>query len=140
MRLPAPTIQPISASEYRLCQDYHLTARGVTVYVRAGFVTDGASIPRLLWRVAGHPMNGDYLGPAIIHDALYRRQECERDEADAIFRQLLRDNGVNRVKAAAIHAAVRLAGKLAWNHNRPRRQQYWAQVEVVHHAGPKVTP
>lgn len=39
-----------------------------TVVIPRGFEWDGASIPRLFWRVAGHPMQYDTLPGALLHD------------------------------------------------------------------------
>ncbi|HIE98682.1 MAG TPA: DUF1353 domain-containing protein, partial [Fuerstia sp.] len=40
------------------------------VVVPAGFVSDGASIPRLFWAIIGPPIGSSHLLPAIVHDYL----------------------------------------------------------------------
>lgn len=36
--------------------------------VPAGFISDGASIPRVFWWLIGHPLMGDYRRAALVHD------------------------------------------------------------------------
>lgn len=36
------------------------------------FLFDGASIPRMLWPIVGHPYDSDYVQAAGVHDVLYR--------------------------------------------------------------------
>jgi hypothetical protein len=43
---------------------------GMVVEVPAGFETDGASVPRLLWPL--FPMTGSYMRAAAVHDRLCR--------------------------------------------------------------------
>ncbi len=38
--------------------------------VEAGYVTDLASIPRVMWPIVGHPATHDFQTPALIHDKL----------------------------------------------------------------------
>ena len=54
-----PVLMPRDDGRYELVARYH--------EVPAGFVTDGASIPRLLWRVLGHPFEADIIGAAVRH-------------------------------------------------------------------------
>jgi hypothetical protein len=89
------------------------------VYVApAGMLFDGASIPRAAWSVIGHPFDARYLPAAVIHDALYQQQITSRARADAVFREALRANGVNRVRATTMWSAVRLGGGRGWREKR----------------------
>ena len=72
-----PSVRPLSGTDYELAQKFLFRATvdrvwDVVVRVRPGFRTDGASIPRLLWRVFGSPYDPDIFAAAIAHDALYR--------------------------------------------------------------------
>ena len=55
----------------RLVEKFDVKFRGEDYSVPAGFETDGASIPRFLWRICGHPMEAPRLYLAIIHDWFY---------------------------------------------------------------------
>ena len=41
-------------------------------HVPKGEPTDGASIPKVLWTVLGHPFDPDFINAAIIHDHFCR--------------------------------------------------------------------
>ena len=110
-----PVIRPITGTVYELVFQFSAVAEGWRVTVRTGFHTDGASIPRVFWRIIGHPFAGDYVGPAVIHDALYQSEATDRATADGILYALLRANGVGKCRAWTIYTAVRLGGWAAWN-------------------------
>jgi hypothetical protein len=84
------------------------------VRVMREFRFDGCSIPRIMWRVVGHPLQGDALPAGLIHDALYAAKLSPRATADAVFFELLMryDNG--RVKSWVMYRAVRMFGGFAW--------------------------
>ena len=74
-----------------------------------GFVSDGCTIPRLLWTVLGCPHNQEYLPASLIHDwLLCHPQEINRDRnlSSRIFRQVLLNEGVERWKAQIMYIAV----------------------------------
>ena len=91
---------------------------------------DGGSIPRLFWRLIGHPYNPRYLAAYASHDS-----DCERARiiyetgdltagydyrlaTDRRFYDQLRWLGASRPYAAAKYRAVRLNAD--WNHLRYR--------------------
>ena len=78
------------------------------VIVPAGFVTDFASIPRLLRVIVTGQDNTRK--PAVIHDYLYVKKLVERSKADKIFYLALRDSGADWWKSRLIWAAVRVGG------------------------------
>jgi hypothetical protein len=114
VKLDPPHVHPVSNDQYQLDHDYRATAAGWWIHIRAGFITDGASVPRLLWRVVGHPFQGRALAAAIVHDALYQVEAIPRAEADRVFYELLIANGVSRGKAWAMFAGVRIGGGFVW--------------------------
>jgi len=83
-------------------------ARGLEVYeVPAGFVTNFASVPRIVRPfITGH---GKDRYAATLHDYLYSVKH-DRKEADAIFLEALEVCRVGFFTRHAMHAAVRLAG------------------------------
>lgn len=92
-----------------------------TVSAPAGFVTDGASIPRVFWNILS-PF-GDYFGAAVIHDFLYspHNTEFSRDEADSIFLEGMNAKGVPFLRRAVIYSAVRAFGWRAFR-GRPSKE------------------
>ena len=84
------------------------------VVAPVGFVTDGASIPRIFWAILGP--HGSYFAAAIIHDFLYsaRNTTYTRRQADQIFLEAMKDCGVGLVKRQVIFRAVRIGGAFAF--------------------------
>lgn len=98
-------LEPISASEWLTTEPIRVYALGTRYVVPAGTLTDGASIPRVLWPIVGHPM-GRYYPAAVVHDYLVRQPSTPRAEADAVFRVLLRRLGVTWWRRAVLSAGV----------------------------------
>ena len=66
-----------------------------------GYCFDGASIPRLFWRVIGSNTDNRYLIPALIHDVLCEHHEYvnnDRGFSTDVFNALLESSGVNCFK------------------------------------------
>lgn len=79
------------------------------ITVPAGFVTDFASVPKLLWNVL--PPFGRYGKAAIVHDYLYRTQGyASKPVADAIFLEAMKALGVPTLTRYVMFYAVRLFG------------------------------
>lgn len=87
----------------------------LAVRIPEGFTCDGASIPRLFWRVIGSPWTGRYTRAAVLHDFLYRRQFCGRKAADKAFLVAMQVEGVSWWKRRLIYYAVRWGGQPAWD-------------------------
>jgi len=110
-------------------QDWILTAPLVyvigtttdTITVPAGFVTDLASTPQMLWS-AGLTPTGQYSRAAIIHDYLYWSQNCTRDQADNLLLIAMKESKVGTFQENLIHAAVHAAGSSAWNNNAKEKK------------------
>lgn len=95
-------LTPRADGRYELAEDY--------LDVPAGFVTDGASIPRFLWRVLGHPFEAQTIGPAVRHDHAYQTGSLTREAADERFYSDLKAAGVGAFKAWLFYRGVRLFG------------------------------
>jgi hypothetical protein len=76
--------------------------------VPAGFVTDLASIPRVLWSLL--PPHGRYAKAAIIHDWLYATGIGGREYADDVFLEAMEVLGVSPWKRKTMYWAVRAFG------------------------------
>jgi len=94
---------------------YGYLPQGLDTYaivVPAGFQTDFASVPRLL--VGIFPKVGKYAGAAVIHDYLYVTQCKGRKWADAVFYELMREDGVGWVTRWTLFLAARTFGREFW--------------------------
>ncbi len=97
---------------WRLMED--LAWRGFIV--PAGFISDGASIPRPVWGLL--PATGPYLAPALVHDMLIRAWVAgaplplarTRKACDDLFLEAMKDAGVGFFTRTIIYVAVRIGG------------------------------
>ena len=84
------------------------------IMVAEGFIFDGASIPRALWRLCGHPMSVPRVAAALAHDWLYAAHVCDRAVADEIYRILCKRVGISGFCAGTEYYTLRLFGGSAW--------------------------
>jgi len=94
-----------------------VSGRGVTV--PAGFVTDFASIPRIIWPLL--PKWGKYGLASVVHDYLYAVGRGERADADAALLEAMEDLRESHWRYSLVYAGVRLAGSIAWRVSARRR-------------------
>lgn len=133
-----PIIIPINASQYRLLADYRYEWDGPRgrhlIVVPSGAVTDGASVPRILWSLTGITPDGLHRPAAIVHDWLYDHAgrietliradgsdqwnpssvPWSRYDADRIFARILREVGVSRIRRRLMYRGVRVGGWWPW--------------------------
>ena len=101
--------------------EYHMGVENSewVISIPAGFVTDFASVPRILWPLIS-PW-GNHGICAILHDYLYRYGVFDRVVCDALFLEAMRVSGVGAFKRRVIYASVRVWGRYAWRrHRKPR--------------------
>jgi len=83
------------------------------IMVPAGFVTDLATVPRVLWPFIAP--SGPHQRAAIVHDYLYQCVgDVSRFLADAIFRDLMRQLDVPLWRRVLAYYAVRAFGGRHW--------------------------
>ena len=81
--------------------------------VKAGFMTDLASIPRVVRSLI--PQVAHHLQPSVVHDWLYEYDEgLTRLLADQMFLEGMRDEGVGRIRRNLMYQGVRAGGGGAW--------------------------
>ena len=101
-------IRRIGHKKYELLEDLVVfIAPGTPIVTPKGFVTDCASVPRLLWWFIAPDDEGIAI-PAIVHDLLCRTGWVKRYVADGIFYQLMQFRRFKRAFWAFL--AVFLAG------------------------------
>lgn len=88
-----------------------------TITVPTGFLTDGASVPKIFWNIFD-PF-GPFFPAALVHDYLYSKWStghfrCERWEADDIFKEAMFNCGVGWLTRETIYRAVRMFGGRSW--------------------------
>ena len=114
-----PLMSPNPDGTWSLMADWSVYLEGHWFRLPSGFVTDGASIPRLLWRVCGTPMDVPRLYAALVHDWIYSGgdPDATRADADLVYREILLALDYPKLKAYVEYYALRLFGGSHW-HNR----------------------
>lgn len=77
--------------------------------VKENYCWDGASIPRMFWRLIGANTANEFLIPSLIHDVLCENKqyvEFDRELSSKVFRALLIASGVSELKAEIMYFAV----------------------------------
>lgn len=98
-----------------ITQDFTYTDENLRAWVAVkGTVIDGASIPRVAWRLIGSPFVGKYRRPSVVHDAYYKLKTVPRADVDRMFLSGMKYCGVNLVKRRLMYYAVRLGGGAHW--------------------------
>lgn len=86
------------------------------ITIPAGFITDGASCPKILWSLCS-PMTGPQAEAAVMHDWFYSKDSgagLSRKQADRLFFDAMIENGTGRFKANLIYSGVRMGGSASW--------------------------
>lgn len=99
-----------------IMEDWTVKVNKFWFVVPKGTQTDGASIPRILWRVCGHPLEAPRCYAAALHDWLYGGgvKDVTRAQADRCYYLLLRHFGTPMWKAKMEYWALRMFGWTHW--------------------------
>ena len=103
---------------FRLTSPFRYLSEIGEIEVPTGFLTDGASVPRIFWNIFS-PF-GNYFPAALIHDYLYSKSSTwliTRAEVDEIFLDAMKDVGVGWITRRTIYRAVRLGGWASYKKN-----------------------
>lgn len=107
-------VEPLDGRLWRLLSPfvYHVGAypSKEKIFIPVGFITDFASVPRLLWSII--PPWGTYGKPSIVHDYLLTQTKYTRKRADEIFLEGMEVLGVPRWKRTIMFVSVRLWGMI----------------------------
>ena len=114
-----PRVEGVRGSIVRLVSDWHVDGilpdgRALHIDVRAGFEFDGASIPRFLWRVCGHPLEAPRIAAALAHDWIYAARACARSDADMIYRAICKMVGIPALCYNTEYVVLWSCGWIAW--------------------------
>jgi hypothetical protein len=108
----------IDGCQWRLTEPYYYSGEKWCGKVPRGFITDFASVPRILWNIL--PPTGQYGPAAVIHDYLYRTAAVPRCDADWTFLEAMTRLGVPYLVRHAMYRAVRLFGGAAYHRPAPK--------------------
>ena len=88
--------------------------------VPAGFITDFASVPRILWWI--FPPYGEFTKAAVVHDYLYDCGYVSRGDSDGIFRRIMRELHTRITRRWLMWLGVRALGWLAYGRKKQIRK------------------
>jgi len=90
------------------------------IEIPAGFVTDGASIPRFGWSIIGvSPFSSTVIYSAVIHDWLYATNKISRREADKVFLRAMKSQGyLTNAQMNIMYISVRMFGGVCYKTDR----------------------
>ena len=98
----------------KLLEDFkYIDSKGKEWLAPAGFITDGASIPRFFWRLMSSPFVGDYRRAAILHDIESKNKNYSQKEIHNLFYEMMVADGVSKFKAWLMHQSVYWYNKFA---------------------------
>ena len=115
-----PHLEDARGNVFTVLYPYRVNFGGRNFLIPRGFESDGASVPRLFWRVVFPNSDSHATTAGICHDWIYRTQPegWTRKDADRMFLALLIEFGTPAPRALAAYLAVRCFGGIAWNGNR----------------------
>jgi hypothetical protein len=79
----------------------HIKNKTYKFTIPKGYCYDGASIPRMFWRLIGSNTDNTFLIPALIHDVLCENHnyvDNDREFSTEVFESLLEVSEVNKIK------------------------------------------
>ena len=112
MELTKLLVKDLMNGKFELFSDYIYKTKEYPIKVPKGFVTDYASIPKLL-RAIILPY-GKHSGASVVHDWLYSSNcslDISREKADKIFLEILKEEKVNLLLRILMYTAVRKFGR-----------------------------
>ena len=112
-------VEDLRGNVFTVMYPYRVNFGGKTFLIPRGFESDGASVPRLFWRIVFPNSDSHATTAGICHDYIYRLQPegWTREEADRMFLAMLIEHGASRWAANRAYEAVRLFGWMAWQEN-----------------------
>lgn len=97
---------------------------GRRLRIPRGFESDGASVPRLLWRLVSPCVHQCTIRAAIAHDFLYRTtpEGWTRKDADQFFRDICKRDGLTDLQAELAYVGLRLFGWSSWQGKKNQQE------------------
>ena len=115
MEMTRLNTMPIDDKYWEVLEEYsYETSKGLVV-VPKGFRTDYASVPKIFRNIIN--TYGDHTRAAVIHDWLYRNGHklgVSRKEADKVFLEVMKEQGVGFFKRQLMYRAVRSFGMFSY--------------------------
>ncbi|URC15160.1 phospholipase [Paraglaciecola Antarctic GD virus 1] len=92
-----------AAHSFKISDDYFAIPKG--------FTSDGATIPKMFWKIIGSPFSPDFIEAAFVHDYLIYIS-YDGKLRDQKFYEVLLKNDVGRIRARVMWYGVTIYRKL----------------------------
>lgn len=102
--MPKHHLKVVKAFSY-----YYKEKDGERLEIPEGFISDGATVPRILW--CFFPPISEYAYAAILHDYMYDNAIKTKKEADKVLYHAMRILGYPKWKAKLFYYCVRVFGR-----------------------------
>ena len=99
---------------YELVEPLRFWVDYIECEIPAGFVSDGASVPKIFWSIITSPFHPKVIKRAFQHDYLYRVHIVPKKKADKKFKKGLIYDGFAEVTAETMYSALKLFGDFAY--------------------------
>ena len=100
-------LKPLKGHKYQVEKAFSYQS----IQVPAGFITNGANIPRILWSI-WPPNKSDFMKAIVVHDYL-----CDRKKyllADQLFKEALQEAEASKLTVWLFHTSVNLYHRLRY--------------------------
>lgn len=123
MKFTGPFVtEDLPHNTWRIILGYSfIDSLGLEHKVKDCTVTDGASIPFILWPLVGHPRSTNIGQAAGLHDVLYVKGFVSRKRSDQLLVEGMETLGAGWLKRKLVYAGIRSGGFVAWNRYRKRQ-------------------
>lgn len=115
-------VELVGVYKFKLLEpfEYHIGEYPSTtiISVPEGYVTDFASIPRIVWPIVS-PID-EYAKAAVVHDWLHVRGYFDRATTDNIFNEAMIVLDVPKWKRLLVYNSVKYFSYHAWKKNRKK--------------------
>lgn len=107
-------IQSKSGYKFRTLETIVYNLNAIKYTIPKGYISDGMSVPRLLWRLLEAPISGKTARSSVKHDYGYEKQYATRKEVDRQYLADLIMEGLAVHRAVLVYYGLRLFGWIAW--------------------------
>lgn len=125
----------ISDNRVLLCNVSYILPDGYILYIKSGFIYDGASIPKkLLGLVGGGKYDKNWEFGALFHDAIFKAQPegVGRKWANDHFNGIMKDyDKCSSYKRFKIMTGLLLGSKSSWEDNKKHLDNYRSYITLV---------
>lgn len=98
-------LKRLSSNKWQLLEPWSYS----NLTIPEGFITDGASVPRLFWWIASP--SGDLFEASVVHDYMYSNSINSKRDADKMFKIVANYYGANKLRIFLAYNMVKIFGK-----------------------------